>query len=75
MSTTIVRTYESFDIAWERGSTWTNYETAAEAQAVIDGSGQAGTVVRNTWEHSWASDSPLLAIARPGIAERIEVAS
>lgn len=71
---TVTRTYESFDVAWDRGSRWTNYDTAAEAQAVIDGSPSTGKVVRNVWTHTWPADSPLLAIARPGIAEQVNEA-
>lgn len=70
---TVTRTYESFDIAWDRGSLWTNYESAAEAQAVIDGSDAGGHVVRRTWEQTWPICSPLLVIARPGIAERVNL--
>lgn len=44
-----VRTYELFDIHWDRGSVWTAYQTEAEAQAVIDRSPSTGTVVRRTW--------------------------
>ena len=46
---TETRTYELFDILWDRGSTWTAFDTRGEAQAVIDGSPSEGTVVRRTW--------------------------
>jgi hypothetical protein len=68
MATMIIRTYEWFEIVWERGSRWTNYRTAAEAQAVIDGSGAAGTVERHTFERTIAPED--LRMYNPGIADR-----
>lgn len=78
VGTIVVRTYELHDIVWVRGSRWTGYDTRAEAQAVIDFAGQDGKVVTRTFEMSWdladERDARLLDIARPGIAERVEVA-
>jgi hypothetical protein len=64
----IIRTYESFEIVWERGSRWTNYSTAAEAQAIIDGCGSAGTVRRHTFERTIRPED--LRMYLPGIADR-----
>jgi hypothetical protein len=47
MATT--RTYESFDIRWADGATWTNWDSADEAQGIIDRSTREGTVVRRTF--------------------------
>lgn len=77
LPTILVRTYELHDIAWARGSRWTGYDTRAEAQAVIDFAGQDGKVVTRTFEMTWdlqdERDARLAEIARPGIAERMEV--
>lgn len=72
--TTLVRTYELFDIRWARGSRWTGYWTREEAEATIAACSDHGTVERRTWEASWdltsEQDVRLLALASPGIAER-----
>lgn len=53
-------TFEYFDIRWDRGSTWSPYDTAAEAQATIDfaksKSGSTGHVVRVTFDVVVPSD-------------------
>lgn len=72
---TTFRTYELFDIHWDRGSQWTNYDTEAEAQAVIDGCGSSGRVVRRTWEVECHPSLLALGMYRPGVSERTEVAS
>ena len=65
---TVIRTYESFEIVWDRGSRWTNYGSAAEAQAIIDGSGQAGHVHRHTFEVTIKPEDRRLYL--PGVSER-----
>lgn len=67
---TTFRTYETFEIRWiERRSTWTGYDSAAEAQAVIDGSPAEGVVVRRTFEVEIRPGREHLY--RPGISERV----
>lgn len=81
----LIRTYELFDISWvnhdeETGGTyksrWTGYQTAAEAQAVVDyaagqGSGRVGTVERRTWDTIIPAGYE--NVYRPGCAERVEI--
>lgn len=40
-----IRRYASFEIRWDRGAVSTGYRTEREAQAVVDRSGERGTVV------------------------------
>lgn len=67
---TETRAYESFSIRWDRGSTWTGYDTRAEAEATIafaatKGSGATGWVERKTWT---VEVRPEMAhLYRPGI--------
>jgi hypothetical protein len=72
--TTTYRTFESFDIAWDRGSRWTNYDSAAEAQAIIDHaatiSGQGGQVVRRTWEIKLHPGLLARGSYQPGVGDR-----
>lgn len=42
------RTYETFSIQFD-GSNWSGYDSAAEAQSVIDFGSRPGVVVRKTW--------------------------
>lgn len=35
-SITIIRTYATYEIHWDRGSRWTGFRSAAEAQATVD---------------------------------------
>lgn len=76
MSATTFRTFESFDIVWDRGSRWTNYDTAAEAQAVIDfagdRSGSTGHVERKTWEIKLHPDLLARDAYQPGCGDRVE---
>lgn len=72
-STTTVRTfrtYELFDISWDRGSRWNAYDTADEAQRIIDGSPESGTVVRRTWEVEVTPANEHLL--QPGCGDRYE---
>lgn len=66
------RTFESFDIRWDRGSTWTNYDTEAEAQAVIAASSGGGHVERKTWEVKLHPGLLERDAYQPGIADRFE---
>ena len=43
-ASTVTRTFETFSIRWDRGSTWSGYDSAAEAQAVVDFAAQHGSV-------------------------------
>lgn len=78
MTTVTIRTYETFSVRWDRGSTWSGYASAAEAQAVVDFAGRridepaAGVVVRETFEVRWFAGDASIIHARPGIAERFE---
>lgn len=45
-----VRTYERFEIAWDRGSRWSGYQTHQEAQWRLDLSKESGRVVRSTFQ-------------------------
>lgn len=73
---TIYRTFESFDIVWARGSRWTSYDSAVEAQAIIDHAatidGQAGTVERRTWEIKLHPELLARGNYNPGIGDRVE---
>jgi hypothetical protein len=57
-----VRTYHSFRIVWDDRAEWTGYDTAEQAQAVIDGASRNGTVVEKRWT---VAVNP--AIAKPGL--------
>jgi uncharacterized protein CbrC (UPF0167 family) len=41
---TEIRTYENYSIRWERGSTWSGYQSRAEAQACVDFAALRGSV-------------------------------
>jgi hypothetical protein len=69
-ATRTFRTFELFDISWDRGSKWTAFDTADEAQAVIDGSPSSGEVVRRTWEVEVTADNEHLL--QPGCGDRVE---
>jgi len=75
MKTVEIRTYELFDIYWDRGSRWTGYQTEADAQAVIDSAaahaGDSGRIVRRTWDVTIPNDPRLAALYQPGCATRL----
>lgn len=70
-----VRTYETFEIQWGRGSRWSNYSSAAEAQAVIDGAVLRGSDRGEVVAHRFSVElDPRLEEAGmylPGIADRV----
>jgi hypothetical protein len=65
------RTFELFEIVWDRGSRWTAYYSEAEAQAVIDGCPSAGHVERRTFEVEITDANRDLL--QPGCGDRTEV--
>ena len=68
---TIFRTYETFEIVWDRGSRWTGYDSAEEAQAVIDGTTHGeGRVNRSTFEVRLHPELLGRGMYRPGLADR-----
>jgi hypothetical protein len=77
-TTTTFRTFESFDIRWNRGSTWTNFDTAAEAQAIIDSSvargDDGGEVVRKSFEIELDPRFVARGMYQPGVSDRVVTA-
>jgi hypothetical protein len=77
----VIRTYETYEVEFtnEDGSvsTWTNYDRA-DAERIASGSRPA-RVVRRTFDVVFdmrvERDRRLLAMAKPGVAERTEVAA
>ena len=68
MVTTTTRTFRHYLIEWDRGSIWSFYSTAAEAQAQIDQSANTGRVVARDFVVRF--DSPtLLALNDAQIAK------
>jgi len=66
--TITIRTYENFRIRWDRGSTWSGYDTAEQAQHVIDYATSDGHVERHEWDAVIRPEH--LHLYQPGIAER-----
>lgn len=64
-----VRTYEHFDIVWDRGSRWTSYDTAEECEKILASAashnGGTGHVERKTFSVTIDEDSRFLY--QPGI--------
>lgn len=69
----ITRTYETFSIEWTDGSRWSGYDSADEAQRVIDAvvAYRTGVVARKTFDFTFHAE--LADLYRPGIAESREV--
>lgn len=61
----MLRTYETFAIRFPRGSVWSGYETAAEAEAIVARAGE-GEIVRSTF--TVEVDPRFARLYRPGIA-------
>lgn len=69
------RTYETFDIQFEGGATWSGYPTEAEAVAVLAGCSRPGRIARRTFHADFEAGSRLLEISRrdgaPAISEEV----
>lgn len=69
-----LRSFELFDIEWSNGSTWTGYDTEAEAQRVASSPGiidRTGTVVRRTWEIELDERMLAAGMYQPGCGDRV----
>ncbi len=74
--TTIIRTFQKVSIQWDRGSVWSGYEDAEQAQATVDFAASRGGDVGHVLVEEYEVElSPELALlARPGIRpERVLV--
>lgn len=75
MSATLIRTFETFDIRWERGSTWTNFTEAEAAERIafsVARGGDGGEVIRRTFDVRIPASMAARPPATPCIAERWE---